>query len=400
MSMIKYSLKLLKRNFLINLFIAAQIGITLILVIICVSSVMSKIGDYLPIKDILNSDGMCLFAWGDYIESQGGPVYYTVEDIENASENIEKVYSNETIDFLYEPDYEEHIDNMLRFSVYNKNMYDLYKPKMQEGEWLSETKGEREYIVAVASSGSPYNVGDIAVLHDSIDDIDYPFHIIGKTAPDAKYISDSSVNENRDNYTHMYSVAKDNRLFLRRNDIVNTKITTSPRGITFVMYKKGLSKEQTAEIENKIYQMGGTLRLSELNKNSLKYISKDIVLVMPICICVLILSLMCTIASSAISAKNNMKTFLINYICGASLESNAAIAFINSLIVTAVGSLGAAAAFWVIRLSGRGARFCIEFTSYEFKCCVPIILLNILLPVLLTQAIISRRPPKELLTEE
>ncbi len=186
--MIKYSLKLIKRNLLINIFIALQIAVTLVMIILSVSSVMSRIGGYLPLRKVLASEGMCLFASEYYIEG-GQPYYY--EDIENISDNIEKIYSNESISFLQIPDEKDEEKAYPEFVVYNRNMYELYKPQMYEGKWLSDTAGNKNYISAVVGYSSQYNVGDTVEIYDSIDKIYYPFKIVGKTAPDAEFITNS-----------------------------------------------------------------------------------------------------------------------------------------------------------------------------------------------------------------
>ena len=67
--MIKYSLKLLRRNLLTNIFIALQIAVTLLMIILSVSSVMSKIEDYLPLRKVLSSEGICLLFLQDLIST-------------------------------------------------------------------------------------------------------------------------------------------------------------------------------------------------------------------------------------------------------------------------------------------------------------------------------------------
>jgi hypothetical protein len=361
---------------------------------------MSRIGDYLPLRNVLSSDGICLFAGEYYLD---GGYLYTYEDIENISDNdyIDKIYSNESISFLCDPEMEGTEYENPEYIVYNKNMYDLYKPDMLEGEWLSETEGSLEYISVVVGYSSVYNVGDIIQMYDTVDKLYYPFKVVGKTAPNAKFISNSSVNENANDFRDLYGEIGGNMIFVRRNDIEKTNILFLPHGINFIKYKDGLSREQITAIDSEIYRFGGILQLSEeLNKNSIEYISEDIILILPICVCVLIISLICTVASSAVTVKNNMRTYLITYICGSSWHSNALISMINSSAAVLTGIVTAVCAYLCISHTSLSARFCLEFTRYEFAFCLPIVLLNIILPVILPLWIISRQTPKELLSEE
>ena len=397
--MIKYSLKLLRRNLLTNIFIALQIAVTLLMIILSVSSVMSKIEDYLPLRKVLSSEGMCLFASGSYIDDLSH--YYSCNDIINISDNIEEIYSTETTDFLMIPNTENEDEAHPGFVVYNKNMYDLYKPQMQEGKWLSDIKGDKNYISAVVSYSSKYNVGDTIEVYDYIDEIYYPLKIVGKTAQKAKFITNSSIYEFAKDFRDLYGNIEGNMIFIRHDDIELTPISVSPQGIIFIKYKDGLSDEEADAIKGELFKMGGFLNLSdELNKKSIEYLSEDIMLILPICICVFIISLICTVASSAIAAKCNMKTFLITYICGARWRSNSLISLINSVITSLAGVVLATAAYIVISKTGIAEYFCLEFTKYEFLFCLPVLLINIILPVILPLWIISKQTPKELITEE
>lgn len=397
--MIKYSIKLLRRNLLTNIFIALQIAVTLLMIILSVSSVMSKIEYYLPLRKVLSSEGMCLFASGSYIDDLSN--YYSCNDIINISDNIEEIYSTETTDFLMIPNTENEDEAHPDFVVYNKNMYDLYKPQMQEGKWLSDIKGDKNHISAVVSYSSKYNVGDTIELYDYIDEIYYPLKIVGKTAQKTKFITNSSINEFAKDFRDLYGNIEGNMIFIRHDDIELTPISVSPQGIIFIKYEDGLSDKEADSIKGELFKMGGFLNLSEeLNKKSIEYLSEDIMLILPICICVFIISLICTVASSAIAAKCNMKTFLITYICGARWRSNSLISLINSVITSLAGVVLAAAAYIVISKTGIAEYFCLEFTKYEFLFCLPVLLINIILPVILPLWIISKQTPKELITEE
>lgn len=62
--MIKYTIKMMKRNLFINLFVVIQIAVTLFLIVICTSSIMFKIEDYLPLRKLLNKDGKFIITTG------------------------------------------------------------------------------------------------------------------------------------------------------------------------------------------------------------------------------------------------------------------------------------------------------------------------------------------------
>ncbi|MDE6150270.1 MAG: hypothetical protein K2F81_09325, partial [Ruminococcus sp.] len=59
--MVLYSFKLNKKFAFTNLFVALQLSVALILMIITVSSIMSRIDDYLPLRKVLSSQGKCVY---------------------------------------------------------------------------------------------------------------------------------------------------------------------------------------------------------------------------------------------------------------------------------------------------------------------------------------------------
>lgn len=62
-------------------------------------------------------------------------------------------------------------------------------------------------------------------------------------------------------------------------------------GQMFVVYKDNLSENELLELNRNIYKYGANLGLAdELNVNSIDYIKEDIILIVPIAICVLFFS--------------------------------------------------------------------------------------------------------------
>ena len=90
--MIKYTIKMMKRNLFINLFVVIQIAVTLI--VICTSSIMFKIEDYLPLRKLLNKDGKFIITTGTKNYEYGDDNYYTSDDffkLEDISVNNNKI---------------------------------------------------------------------------------------------------------------------------------------------------------------------------------------------------------------------------------------------------------------------------------------------------------------------
>lgn len=390
--MIKYSLKLLSRSVFINIFIALQTAVTLILTIICISSVMSRIKDYLPLHEVLSSDGECIISSGFLINTELQE--YSVSDIYHESENIDEIYACNMVSLYLS-------DNATRFSAaysYTENMYRLYTPQMDSGVWLDCIDSGDGAINAVTSYSSEYNVGDVITLYDE-EGKSYNVKICGKLARNAKVISTSVESEDICDFRDMYENNLEVRFYMRESDIEQKNIVQIPNGRVFVKYKTGLNDDEQLQLHRKLYKYGPLFNLSEeLNKSSLAYIWEDIILILPISICILVLSLICSAASAAVGIKSNLKTFLIFYICGARWRSNTLICLFNSIFINIVGITAAAISYEVLLNFNVSEKYYLSFKTPQLICCAFVILINILIPVAFSAAMLTHQTPKQLLS--
>ena len=77
--------------------------------------------------------------------------------------------------------------------------------------------------------------------------------------------------------------------------------------------------------------------LSELNQNSIEYLKSDITLILPISLCILILTLINSVAVNAIQTKTNLKAYSIFFICGAKWKVGIIISLLNGLFTWLFG---------------------------------------------------------------
>ena len=130
--MVLYSFKLNKKFIFTNLFVALQLSVALILMIITVSSIMSRIDDYLPLRKVLSSQGKCIYV-SEVIYINNERFTFTVEDILNTEKNISEIYSGYKTPLV--PDGTENYDYSYSYS---RNMAELYTPRMLKGKWIDK----------------------------------------------------------------------------------------------------------------------------------------------------------------------------------------------------------------------------------------------------------------------
>lgn len=398
--MIKYTIKMMKRNLFINLFVVIQIAVTLFLIVICTSSIMFKIEDYLPLRKLLNKDGKFIITTGTKNYEYGDDNYYTsddffkLEDISVNNNKIKEVYGCTSVNIY--PANEN--SSPLIFS-YTQNMIDLYTPDIKYGKWLNKADTRSDEIAAVVTYNTKYKVGDLVEFTDSVNH--YNFRIIGMLDKTAQ-----TINTNGDSKSNYYYTFKDiyqtkNLLefYVNYEDVKNAEISQEPIGVLFVVYEKGLNDEEKLELNRKLYQFGALMDLSELNQNSIEYLKSDITLILPISLCILILTLINSVAVNAIQTKTNLKAYSIFFICGAKWKVGIIISLLNGLFTWLFGVvLSGILAFIFTNMNGS-SQYIISFNLPEIIMCVLMGLLNIIVSIILPILIISKQNPRELLID-
>ena len=200
--MVLYSFKLNKKFIFTNLFVALQLSVALILMIITVSSIMSRIDDYLPLRKVLSSQGKCIYV-SEVIYINNERYIFTVEDILNTEKNISEIYSGYKTPLV--PDGTENYDYSYSYS---RNMAELYTPRMLKGKWIDKADENSDILEVVVSNSDNYDVGDMISFYNlNNEEKTYSAKVIGILADDAKILGLEGSNENvsdfRDMYKHM-----------------------------------------------------------------------------------------------------------------------------------------------------------------------------------------------------
>jgi hypothetical protein len=343
---------------------------------------MSRVEYYLPLRHILTSDGECVLTCGEKLDPSVFYAHreYEAEEISEESSQIKEVYITERIE----------TDSMERnYTSYSDNMADLYVPKMEKGKWLTELGDEKE-LYAVASASYSADVGDTVELKIS-DGKKVTIRICGKLAPDAKVISSNDVSVNFDDFRDIYQNTDQPMLFFRSRDVEKHGIDRHPCGIVFVIYKDGLGKEAKLDLHRTLYCYGSNFKLrEELNSASLKYIFKDVMLLMPITICLFAMVLVCSCVSSAVSIKKNIRTYSIFSLCGATKNKNIEMILTKDLLIGVGGTLITALLIRVYMLGMIKSTVYLSMGRYQLICLLLIVLTELLLSWLTAEGMLKK----------
>ncbi len=390
--MVLYSFKLNKKFAFTNLFVALQLSVALILMIITVSSIMSRIDDYLPLRKVLSSQGKCVYVSEvNYINDTR--FSFTVEDILNAEKNISEIYSGYKTPLV--PSGTENYDHSYSYS---RNMAELYTPRMLKGKWLDKADKDSDVLEVVVSDSDNYDIGDIISFYNlNNEEKTYSAKVIGILADDAKVLGLEGSNENVLDFRDMYKHMESECFFFSSEQIEKMRIGLTLYGQMFVTYKNNLNDSELLDLNRNLYKYGSNLGLSdELNINSKNYIKEDIILIFPIALCVLFLVVISEVVAVSIQTKRELKFYAVLNICGATKKHCIIINLLCSLFVSLVGII-IAVIFVLINYNSLSSSFIINFDFVQIFVCSIIVIMNMLLSVIIPYKILSKKAIIEVL---
>ncbi len=156
----KLSLKEIIKNKTYNLFNILQLTLVLMLIIFLISSLMSTLKYYLPMKDILTSKGfMANISINDFGETVINDRLYSFSD------KIDKIYSTGQEFFeVKNSENQSEPGEILTSITLDEVIINSHKPLMKSGKWLSDipqSDKNNELYASIVKNSLGYTTGSI-----------------------------------------------------------------------------------------------------------------------------------------------------------------------------------------------------------------------------------------------
>ena len=404
--MFKLGLKNIRRNPVMSVLVFVQIAIIFIIAISMTSVVVSRFRYYTPIKELLNENS-CYYYIGYGLNPVTGAVYMDTETMKTILDSEEDVYATYNVWISYISKNGQLIDG--KNVGYDDKFIEIYTPDMDEGEWFDTSLDYGEYIPVVVSKGE-YNVGDIieTVGTDGVESFEEKSALVigvlkegaavfELTAPSAGESFNCS-----NMYANYYTEIEEKTLFIMPVKYFNESQTcTQLNGGLIVTYPDN-TDEAVIAANDDLIKTNITLaayRGDVIKENSLEYIFEQLNTLLPILICVLILTTISTLSVSALTTKRQLKNYAIYFICGLKWKQCAAINFISHGIISVTSLIFCVACLPLLKGMAIFADSVIEFTHWEMLVCMVLVLFFSLLSVLLPLGIISKNTPNKILKD-
>lgn len=391
----KLGLKNLKQNLFMNILIILQMTTVFVIVIAMISTIVSRFQLYVPIKDKLNSKGYFY-----YVENAINPE--TNNTLRTTDELYQLLDNTKSITAVYKP-WIKYEDKNIETVSYDDEFIEMFTPEMVEGSWFNLNKESNDVIQVVVSENLyGLKVGDNISLDCYGSEIQA--EIIGIMKDNTKTIgftiSKNGKYDCRNTYlNYCYDIEQKPLFIFSQKELKDKMVTMQLNGPVFVTYDTTVDNS-VIESNTNIMKKMTTLSITELNEmkeNSLNYIFEQIYALLPILICVLILTLVGAMSISALATKKQLRNYAVYYICGLKWKQCAWINCYSSLVCVISSfflSLIATVMVKKIRILGETV---IEIDFWQIIGCLITVLIYILLSMLLPLKIIGKNTPNQVL---
>ncbi|MGN1102782.1 MAG: hypothetical protein ACI4RG_11355, partial [Huintestinicola sp.] len=339
---IKSAFKQLKKNAFMNTLIVIQLAAVITIVCVLVSMIESRLEYYKPFSEEFSSEGyLCEFF--PPVREQD-----VVSRLDNAK--CEFTYSGQYLVNGMEAGNDENPQSV----IYSDKWIEANTPKMQSGVWLDELP-EDEYIHVAVTDLNPLGLktGDVITVSDLYGNSGKA-RVIGVVENKQYTVGYSVFSQtdlpNRRNFFDMYYTYNSEveggkwGMFFAKSEIDGGALDSGAVavcGMGFV-FCDGMSDSGKKEVREMLvaeFSPMYTIPLEEIRSNSFGYIKEQLFVLLPIALCIFMLTLITTVSVVSISLNSQLKTYAVFYICGAKWRDCSVISFLYSLMICGLSGL-------------------------------------------------------------
>ncbi|MBQ9314736.1 MAG: hypothetical protein IJ220_07095 [Clostridia bacterium] len=406
MMLIITAIKELKRHIIMNIITFIELTVSIILVCIMVSAVMIRYKYYEPFADMYSSSGIyCEFSQA----SVNGSNYTSMEEL---------LGNDDIFPYLSSPEQIVSTNKVMAFPMienenvpcysysYNDELINRYRPELSSGNWFKITKTDDMLNAVVSENEYGWKVGDTIPVHFACKGWDgiIEVKIIGELEENTKLpgISHNHTGENNSNMffsSFDYDEEKVPLLLFSYSQLKSKDVFQSLNS-AIIKYTKNTDTKTLADDQKTIASFGSpfSIKLSELNENSIEYFKIQVYNYLPIIIVVMVLTLVSSISITAISARRRLHDYGIYYVCGLKWKS---CSFVNLYYSLILGILSLIIALLLMRFTDSIpllGQMTILLNIWTIVAVIAVMITFIVGSMIMPLIIIRNNTPKEILT--
>lgn len=378
-----YAIRFMRKNILSSLLQIVQLTVVLIVVVFMTSTVNYRKLYYSPIKDAVDSDGIIVNLSNSESLTFESDIKKTFPDLTKITGVLSTNLFNNEIEY----------DVLAYSSQFINNVY----MRLDSGSISKLNDTENNYCLISSNQG--YKTGDEITF--SLEEKEVKFIVAGVITDNqllfGKYpeIESQFYNDYRDFYS-VYSSSTCKPLIITSEkclDKLGLKGVYSDQVI--INFPEGYDKEKVIQKLSENWAMY-RFDTSELKNNSKDYIWGEVYVILPIIICVLLLTIFTSVSSNAISAKRNLKNYGVMYLCGATWKKCTKVSMINSLIICVISSLLSLAILSIGKLTFWSDTV-VTIGLWQSMLCLITLLIYIMISMLIPLLLVGNISPRDVL---
>lgn len=388
----KLAIKQLFKNKLSNIMIIFQLSVILTLNLTMISTLIFKGKHFFPFERFLNKSGViCSLTAND------------------ENELNEKIKNIDDIVFTYSDILES---NNIKFNVwaYKDKYLNMIEPTLSDGIWLTEVKDDEKFYGVITENQYKIKKGDIITYKNN------KIEIIGVIPDNTPLYGFTGTNESVESLKHDYrdlfrihnyhyeiDTLKHSypRLFMTHKNYTKLGLSNIVEGVGILTFDDNISSDEIQENRNTISQLDGYI-ISDNNealKNSKKYLYNQVYLILPIIICVFIITIISTISVNAITVRRQLKNYAIYNICGLSWKKCSLINLTTNSLICFISLLLTIISFITFDQLDIFTNMVISLDLPQLIGCFIIILFYILISMITPFLMIRKVQPRDVLEE-
>ena len=346
----KYALISLRRYKIQNLLTVLQLAAALTMTAFMTSAVSLRLSRYDPFREQFTSNGrlavISSFAYSGDLSGE-----YTMI---NSSEDMSQALGAEVEvlgDHLCDA-YVSGRENEFTVLSADDKVIDSYTPLLSAGEWFCG-----EGICAAVSENSGYDVGDKLRLQyitadETTKELEVTVTALVRHDGRLAGLAGENDGDRKDTFELFYSGIEDGSksiIQLRESDMPND-MTRGCTGAVLISYQSTADEQM---LNDRLRQCGivYSISMSELDKASRRYLSEQIYELLPLIVIILIMALISSISTSALSTREQLHDYAVFSLCGSKKSSCILIGLIQSCLCIAAAGLASAAALFVLHIT-------------------------------------------------
>lgn len=391
-----FSFKLTKNTRILNFLIAIQLAVVFALIIIMMSAFKDRTVYYSQFEEALSQNGICI------MPEIGQDNLKYEEDILSSFDKASAITGGKANLVVIDSDIGTAKSGYINY--YNEKVMKEVPPYLKEGK-LPDADSEIPQCLVCDNFG--YKVGDIVEITDW-DGVSFKIQISGIMSDYQNIYGTGGpsiynyTGDYRDFYYQLSSAMRDQPLFLSTEEIMNK--VGSKGGYNFysliiINFPEGAYSKE--DIENMASELGFTYFYDTdmYYENSVQYVSQELYTLFPIALSILIITIFTAIITTVVATTQNLRSYAILYLCGATWKRCSIINFINYVIIV-IFTVFADALFFIIGKRTFLKKTVITVSAGDIGICAIILALFLLLSLIVPLLVVKNKQPRDVLKTE